>query len=97
MLAATSQTQKWMQNELAHQRPAYAQCKKFNAKSASSLDKNTGGFVGFNYTLDSILLGIEISGQYDVAKVKANSVIAGTKGYVELYKLMEYRLRVGYP
>ena len=77
--------------------PGLCAVQKINAKSASSLDKNTGGFVGFNYTLDSILLGIEISGQYDVAKVKANSVIAGTKGYVELYKLMEYRLRVGYP
>lgn len=77
--------------------PALCPVQKINAKSDPSLDKNIGGFVGFNYTLDSILLGIEISGQYDVAKVKSNSVISGTKGYVELYKLMEYRLRVGYP
>ena len=54
---------------------------------------NTGYFVGYNYSINNLIVGIEAGDQDNVGKDKA---ITGSNGYVLYDDLQEYKLKIGY-
>ena len=55
---------------------------------------NTGYFVGYNYSINNLIVGIEASFQDEnVGKDKA---ITGSNGYVLYDDMQEYKLKIGY-
>jgi len=68
-----------------------------DAKSEDDISKNLGFFLGYNKLFQKTLIGVEVSSQNDVASVAATNVISGTAGNLRLFRLEEYKIRVGYP
>ncbi|MDC6457945.1 outer membrane beta-barrel protein [Alphaproteobacteria bacterium] len=68
-----------------------------DANSEDDIAKNLGFFVGYNKMIGKSLIGIEVSTQNDVASVAANTVVASATGNVRLYRLQEYKVRLGLP
>ena len=54
---------------------------------------NTGYFVGYNYSINNLIVGIEVGEQDNVGKDKA---ITGSNGYVLYDDMQEYKLKIGY-
>ena len=54
---------------------------------------NTGYFVGYNYSINNLIVGIEAGEQDNVGKDKA---ITGHDGYIEYDDMQEYKLKIGY-
>ena len=54
---------------------------------------NTGYFVGYNHSINNLIVGIEVGEQDNVGKDKA---ITGSNGYVLYDDLQEYKLKIGY-
>ena len=54
---------------------------------------NTGYFVGYNYSINNLIVGIEAGEQDNVGKDKA---ITGSNGYVLYDDMQEYKLKIGY-
>ena len=54
---------------------------------------NTGYFVGYNYSINNLIVGIEVGEQDNVGKDKA---ITGSNGYVLYDDMKEYKLKIGY-
>ena len=54
---------------------------------------NTGYFVGYNYSINNLIVGIEAGDQDNVGKDKA---ITGSNGYVLYDDMQEYKLKIGY-
>ena len=54
---------------------------------------NTGYFVGYNYSINNLIVGIEAGYQDNVGKDKA---ITGHDGYIEYDDMQEYKLKIGY-
>ena len=54
---------------------------------------NTGYFVGYNYSINNLIVGIEVGEQDNVGKDKA---ITGHDGYIEYNDMQEYKLKIGY-
>ena len=76
---------------------AAAAAQYIDAESEDDFSKNLGFFIGYNKVIQKTLIGIEVSSQNDVASVAATNVIAGTAGNLKLFRLKEYKIRVGYP
>jgi len=54
---------------------------------------NTGSFVGYNYSINNIIVGIEASYQDNVGTDEA---ITGLNGYAVYDDMQEYKLKIGY-
>ena len=54
---------------------------------------NTGYFVGYNHSINNLIVGIEVGEQDNVGKDKA---ITGSNGYVLYDDMQEYKLKIGY-
>jgi len=54
---------------------------------------NTGYFVGYNYSINNLIVGIEVGEQDNVGKDKA---ITGSNGYILYDDMQEYKLKIGY-
>ena len=54
---------------------------------------NTGYFVGYNHSINNLIVGIEAGEQDNVGKDKA---ITGSNGYVLYDDMQEYKLKIGY-
>ena len=54
---------------------------------------NTGYFVGYNHSINNLIVGIEVGEQDNVGKDKA---IPGSNGYVLYDDMQEYKLKIGY-
>ena len=54
---------------------------------------NTGSFVGYNYSINNIIVGIEASYQDNVGKDQA---LPGLNGYAVYDDMKEYKLKIGY-
>jgi len=54
---------------------------------------NTGYFVGYNYSINNLIVGIEAGDQDNVGKDKA---ITGHNGYIVYDDMKEYKLKIGY-
>jgi opacity protein-like surface antigen len=54
---------------------------------------NTGYFVGYNHSINNLIVGIEAGEQDNVGKDKA---ITGHDGYIEYDDMQEYKLKIGY-
>ena len=54
---------------------------------------NTGSFVGYNYSINNLIVGIEAGYQDNVGRDKA---ITGHDGHIEYDDMHEYKLKIGY-
>jgi len=54
---------------------------------------NTGYFVGYNHSINNLIVGIEVGEQDNVGKDKA---ITGHNGYIVYDDMKEYKLKIGY-
>jgi opacity protein-like surface antigen len=68
----------------------------WNIKTGRDAGEDPGIFIGYNYSLDDLVFGIEVSAQDHVADVPANTAASTFSGSIKHEELIETKLRLGY-